>query len=127
VQPSFQREFGLDKLNLGQSNAVSSNIVSVFQGGCFFGALFALPLSERFGRRYPILGSAALFVLGSFLQIWSNGRLNLIYVGRVLNGLGVGIASCLVPVYIAEFSPPAIRGRLVGIYEIMYQIAALIG
>ena len=102
-------------------------MVSVFQGGCFFGALFAFSISERFGRKKPILGSATLFVLGSFLQIWANGRLNLMYVGRTLNGLGVGIASCLVPIYIAEFSPPAIRGRIVGIYEIMYQIAAFIG
>jgi len=127
VLPSFRREFGLDKLNPNQLNAISSNIVSIFQGGCFFGALFALPLSERFGRRKPILASALIFVLGSFLQIWANGRLGMMYAGRVLNGLGVGIASCLVPVYISEFSPPAIRGRLVGIYEIMYQVAALIG
>lgn len=51
----------------------------------------------------------------------------MMYVGRTLNGLGVGSASSIVPMFIAEFSPPAIRGRVVGIYEIMYQVGALVG
>lgn len=61
------------------------------------------------------------------MQTWANGNLDLMYVGRTMSGIGVGSASSLVPLYIAEFSPPAIRGRLVGIYEIMYQIGALVG
>ena len=49
------------------------------------------------------------------------------YVGRTLNGLGGGSATSIIPLFIAEFSPPAIRGRVVGIYEIMIQIGALVG
>jgi len=99
----------------------------VFQGGCFWGALFVLPLSDRFGRRVPLIISSVVFLVGSFMQTWANGNLTMMYVGRTLSGLGVGSASSIVPVYIAEFSPPAIRGRVVGIYEIMYQIGALVG
>lgn len=53
--------------------------------------------------------------------------LGLIYGGRVLAGIGVGGASMIVPIYIAELSPPAIRGRLVGIYELGWQIGGLVG
>jgi MFS family permease len=53
--------------------------------------------------------------------------LGLIYGGRVLAGIGVGAASNLTPIYISEISPPAIRGRLVGLYELGWQIGGLVG
>lgn len=124
---SFQNEFGITGLSTTAANNISSNVVSVFQGGCFFGALFTLPLAERFGRRIPLIITGTIFLAGSFMQTWANGDLDLMYIGRTMSGIGVGSASSLVPLYIAEFSPPAIRGRLVGIYEIMYQIGALVG
>jgi MFS family permease len=52
--------------------------------------------------------------------------LGLIYNGRVLAGIGVGVASNLTPIYISELSPPAIRGRLVGLYEFGWQIGGLV-
>lgn len=53
--------------------------------------------------------------------------LGLIYGGRVLAGIGVGGASNLTPIYISEISPPAIRGRLVGLYELGWQMGGLVG
>jgi MFS family permease len=53
--------------------------------------------------------------------------LGLIIGGRVLAGLGVGGCSNMVPIYISELSPPAIRGRLVGIYELGWQMGGLVG
>jgi len=53
--------------------------------------------------------------------------LGLIYGGRVLAGIGVGAASNLTPIYISEISPPAIRGRLVGLYELGWQMGGLVG
>ena len=53
--------------------------------------------------------------------------LGLIYAGRVLAGIGVGAASMIVPIYISELSPPAVRGRLVGIYELGWQMGGLVG
>lgn len=44
-----------------------------------------------------------------------------IYAGRVIAGLGIGAASNLTPLLISEISPPAIRGQLVGMYEIGWQ------
>lgn len=45
----------------------------------------------------------------------------MIIAGRAVAGFGIGSVSLLVPVYIAETSPPSIRGRLVGIFEILSQ------
>lgn len=47
--------------------------------------------------------------------------------GRVLTGLGIGASSTMIPIFIAECSPALIRGRLVGIFEIMLQIALVFG
>lgn len=124
---SFKDAFGIINLSTNETNNISSNIVSVFQGGCFFGALFVLPISDRYGRRLPLIVSSIIFLIGSFMQTWAHGSLNMMYVGRVLNGLGVGSATSIIPIFLAEFSPPAVRGRVVGIYEIMYQIGALVG
>jgi sugar porter (SP) family MFS transporter len=50
-----------------------------------------------------------------------------ILAGRVLAGFAVGGASNMVPIYISELAPPAVRGRLVGIYELGWQIGGLVG
>lgn len=51
----------------------------------------------------------------------------LIYAGRGIAGFGIGSVSLLVPVYIAETSPPSIRGRLIGIFEILSQGGGMLG
>lgn len=57
----------------------------------------------------------------------AQGRLSLIYAGRAIAGLGIGSSSLVVPVYIAEISPPSIRGRLIGIFEIASQGGGMLG
>ncbi len=62
-------------------------------------------------------------------MLGANGSrgLGLIYGGRVLAGIGVGGASNLTPIYITELAPPAIRGRLVGFYEMGSPIGGVFG
>ncbi|KAF8472424.1 hypothetical protein JB92DRAFT_3053900 [Gautieria morchelliformis] len=50
----------------------------------------------------------------------------MMYAGRTLNGLGVGSVTSIIPVFIADFSPSAVQGRVVGIYEMMYHIGAVV-
>lgn len=57
----------------------------------------------------------------------SHGKLNMIYAGRAIAGLGIGASSMTVPVYIAEIAPPSVRGRLVGIFEIASQGGGMLG
>lgn len=60
-------------------------------------------------------------------QTAADGRLPLLISGRAIAGLGIGSVSLIVPVYIAETSPPSIRGRLVGIFEICSQGGGMCG
>jgi MFS family permease len=90
------------------------------------------------------MGCGALFTVGGTLQVVATGQLGLIYGGRALTGrwmlfaavelhdsrligLSVGASSMIVPVYISECSPPATRGRMIGLFEIMLQCWLVIG
>ena len=97
--------------------AISSALV-----GCLIGALFSDYLSNRFGRKATMLITAILFILnsiGTALPI----SFTMFVLFRIVGGIGVGIASMVVPMYIAEIAPPKRRGALVG----NYQLAIVIG
>ncbi|TKW49977.1 putative quinate permease [Colletotrichum tanaceti] len=126
---SFKSEFGLDRLSTTERNLVSENIVSLFVAGAFFGALLTYCLSHFIGRKWCLAIGATTFSLGAGLTCGANGSLGLgiLYAGRVFSGLGTGVASNIIPIYISELSPPAIRGRLVGLYELGWQIGGMVG
>ena len=127
--PSFQDEFGLNKLSAPDLALISANIVSVYQAGAFFGSLLAYAFVFYLGRKSSLLVFVAAFILGSGMMLGANGErgLGLIYGGRVLAGLGVGGTSMAVPIYISEIAPPPVRGRLVGLYELGWQAGGLVG
>lgn len=117
------RAFGFSDLGTdaaAKANAnLSANIVSVMQAGAFFGALFAYPLADKFGRKPGLLGAAVLAAIGGLLQAVSFGHLEPLYVGRAIEGLGLGAATMLTPTYLAENAPRAIRGMLTALYQFM--------
>lgn len=127
--PSFKDEFDFASYSDSELALVQANIVSVYQAGAFFGSLFAYVTSYFLGRRKSLFAFTLLFILGAGLMLGANGErgLGLIIGGRVLAGIGVGGASNMVPIYISELAPPAVRGRLVGIYELGWQIGGLVG
>lgn len=61
------------------------------------------------------------------MQTFAAGSAAVVFTGRAVGGLGVGGASMLVPLYVAELAPPSIRGRLVGLYEISVQLGTCLG
>ncbi|KAF2645786.1 general substrate transporter [Massarina eburnea CBS 473.64] len=123
--PSFKRRFGLDKVSTAELTNLSSNIVSTFQAGAFFGAIIGFFVAERWGRKPVILGGGTVFMIGVGFML--HGTLEVLYAGRALTGLAIGATSTMVPVYISECSPALIRGRLVGVFEIMLQTALVFG
>jgi MFS family permease len=126
---SFKTEFAFDTMSKATQNLISANIVSCYQAGAFFGAFFAYPIGHFWGRRIGLLVAGLVFILGAGLMLGVNGDrgLGLLYAGRVLAGLGVGAGSNITPIYISELAPPAIRGRLVGVYELGWQVGGLVG
>ncbi|KAI3319302.1 quinate permease [Xylariaceae sp. AK1471] len=127
--PSFTQEFQFGLLSKADKALISANIVSLYQAGAFFGSFFAYGSTHYLGRRKSLFIFLSVFILGAGLMLGANRErgLGLIYGGRVLAGIGVGASSMIVPIYISELAPPAVRGRLVGIYELGWQIGGLVG
>src|SRR5258705_832179 len=101
---AIQDHFQVDNATLGF--AVASALL-----GCVLGALTAGRLADRIGRLHVMKIAALLF----FISAIGAGLANsvwLIVVFRIIGGIGVGVASVIAPAYIAETSPPRIRGRL---------------
>lgn len=72
---------------------------------------------DQIGRKSTLVLVSVPFVLGYLLIAYST-HLSMLLVGRILTGLSTGIVSLAVPIYIAEISPPAIRGQLSTIIQL---------
>ncbi|KAJ7263057.1 hypothetical protein C8J57DRAFT_1719247 [Mycena rebaudengoi] len=125
--PSFQQDFGLVTQSKSARDNASANLVSLFQGGSFFGAGLQLPVTQKLGRKWAIIISNIIFIASAFIQVFANGSVPLMMFGRFVGGFAIGISSLAIPVYLAEFAPPSIRGRLVGFFDICIQIGTLAG
>ena len=95
----------------GTEVATSSLLV-----GCAVGAAAAGWLTDRLGRRRILIVSALLFA-ASAVGAAVPRTLAEFVAARLVGGLAIGVASVLAPLYIAEMSPPAIRGRLVALNQ----------
>jgi SP family myo-inositol transporter-like MFS transporter 13 len=90
----------------------SESVVSAAVFGAIVGAGCGSISNHLFGRKVVILASSFLFVLGSLLM-GAAESFHTLLAGRLVVGIGIGLSSMTVPLYISEVSPPAIRGRLV--------------
>lgn len=91
-------------------------IVSVYYLGCAVGAVIFSYLADRFGRKKSMLGVVLLASLGNLIMFvsglgYSRGARAVMYLGRVVMGLGVGGADSVVPVYSSELSDDDARGK----------------
>ncbi|MCB9282738.1 MAG: sugar porter family MFS transporter [Lewinellaceae bacterium] len=93
--------------------------------GCIVGCLLAGNLADRFGRKPGLLAAALIFALSS-LGMASATSLTIFLVMRFAAGIGVGMASILSPLYIAEVSPAHVRGRNVALNQLTIVIGILI-
>ncbi|MCF8566544.1 sugar porter family MFS transporter [Alicyclobacillus tolerans] len=111
----MQTLFHLDTFMKGW--AVSSLTV-----GAVIGAAFAGSLSDALGRKKMLIAAGVLFSIGSLGSAFSQ-TIELFVFARIVGGIGIGVSSTLVPLYIAEISPARFRGRLVS----LNQLAVVIG
>ncbi|KAL8400563.1 hypothetical protein RB594_000816 [Gaeumannomyces avenae] len=106
-------------------------VVSLFTGGAFFGAAFAGPTGDWFGRRMTILIGAVIFLLGGALQTAAQS-IKYLWAGRCISGLGVGFLVMIIryyqplPIYQGEIAHRDIRGRVTALQQFMLGIGALV-
>lgn len=93
--------------------------------GCLFGSLAAGYLADRYGRRRVLLVAAILFAISSALTGWAYSFVSFI-VWRIVGGTAIGLSSNVSPLYIAEVSPAAIRGRLVSLNQFAIVVGILL-
>ena len=113
-----ESHFSLSKIELGWF--ASSALV-----GAIIGAFISGGLGDKYGRRPVLIVAAMLFFIsavGSALP----PTFTLLIAARFVGGIGVGMASVLSPLYISEYAPPAIRGRLVALYQLSIVIGILL-
>ena len=92
--------------------------------GCMFGPVAGMWLADsKFGRKWSLMLAALLFLIGAIGTALPHNMLQF-NVFRVVGGVGVGLASVVSPMYIAEVSPPRIRGRLVTLNQLAIVVGA---
>ena len=91
---------------------------------CLLGSLFAGAAADRFGRKKLLIASAVLFAVSSVLTGWAS-TFTAFVIWRITGGVAIGIASSVSPVYIAEVSPAAWRGRLVSMNQMTIVVGIL--
>lgn len=118
AKPFYEAYFGItDPAQSGW--AMSSALV-----GCIFGALISGLLSDRFGRKLPLAIAALTFVISAWGTAMATS-FDAFIVYRIVGGVGIGLASALSPMYIAEVSPAAQRGRFVAVNQLTIVIGVL--
>jgi MFS family permease len=108
--PFLERQFSLDVYAEG---FVTGSLALGAIGGCLLAGYF----SDRWGRRPALLLAAAIFLFSSLGMAAAPAR-DLFIVARFCAGIGVGMASVISPMYIAEIAPAGKRGRLVAINQL---------
>ncbi len=116
--PFLADQFGLDASGEGATTASLAI-------GCVIGCFFAGNISDKYGRKPGLLIAASIFAISSlFMGLAPN--LYAFIGGRFFAGTGVGMASMLSPMYIAEVSPPKLRGRMVSLNQLTIVLGIVI-
>ena len=92
--------------------------------GCLAGAMLSGALTEKLGRK-KVLVSAAVFFTVSAIWTALSHNFNSFILARIIGGIGIGLASNVSPMYIAETSPSEMRGKFVSINQLTIVIGIL--
>src|SRR5580700_131532 len=114
----FKNDFSLSVFSL-------EVIVSLGLAGAAIGALGGGRLADLFGRRTLLIATAAIFAVGAIVCAAATSP-GMLILGRVIVGLGIGLSSSTVPVYISEVAPADARGWTVSLFQLAITIGILL-
>ena len=119
AKPFYEAYFGIGSSPSDQGLAMTVALI-----GCMFGALTVGWLADRMGGKKLLTLSSIVFLLSA----WFTGAVHgfhMFLIARFFGGVGIGLASGLSPMYIAEVAPASIRGRMVSLNQMMIVIGIL--
>jgi sugar porter (SP) family MFS transporter len=119
AKPFYERFFDITSSANLQAWAMSCALI-----GCIIGAVISGIVSDKFGRKWPLLLSAFLFAIASLGTGMASNYLVFVLF-RMIGGVGIGLASALSPMYIAEVAPSHLRGRFVSLNQMTIVIGIL--
>ena len=119
AKPFYELYFGIADSPVMQGVAMSTALI-----GCLVGAMVAGAAADRFGRK-PLLTTAAVLFTVSAVATGLFNDFTLFNIARFIGGVGIGVSSALSPMYIAEVSPAAIRGRMVSLNQMTIVLGIL--
>ncbi|GES64132.1 sugar transporter [Aspergillus terreus] len=108
-----------------QNSWVTGAVVSMYDIGCFIGAMSTGILADWYGRERMLAIASMVFIIGAVLQAASYTIVQII-IGRIVLGYGVGGCAAGVPLYQSEIAPSTLRGRLIGIEQMVLCTGELI-
>lgn len=120
AKPFYELYFGISGSPVMQGVAMSTALI-----GCLVGAMVAGAAADRFGRK-PLLTTAAVLFTVSAIATGLFNDFTLFNIARFIGGVGIGVASALSPMYIAEVSPAEIRGRMVSLNQMTIVLGILV-
>jgi len=119
AKPFYEPFFGITESPAMQGWAMSCALI-----GCLAGAVLSGWMSDRFGRKKLLILSAGLFIAAS-IGTGGAGSFTSFVFFRIIGGIGIGLASNLSPMYIAEVTPGKVRGAFVSINQLTIVIGIL--
>ena len=119
AKPFYELYFGIGSDPVMQGVAMTTALV-----GCLIGAMVAGAAADRWGRKPLLTFSAVLFTVSAIATGWFDD-FTLFNIARFIGGVGIGVASALAPMYIAEVSPANIRGRMVSLNQMTIVLGIL--
>ncbi len=119
AKPFYEPFFGITGRAFLQGWVMSCALI-----GCLGGALISGWLSDRYGRKKLLILAAGLFIAAS-TGTGAAHSISAFILFRILGGAGIGLASNLSPMYIAEISPGSVRGRFVSLNQLTIVIGIL--
>ncbi|TGZ79868.1 sugar porter family MFS transporter [Ascodesmis nigricans] len=125
----FNADFPATDGNDAYHSTIQGTVTSVYEVGCFGGAIGALIFGERLGRRKAIIMGAIIMILGTIIQVTSfkgKWELGQFIIGRIVTGVGNGANTASIPVWQAETSRSHNRGLLICIEAAMIAVGTVI-